>query len=148
MMFILFWCNEHIIFYQRYMATFVRDTPLANIEGHEKRVSRVAYHPSGRFLASCWWVKEKICLNQKFQLKTHWRWLRKICERSCDKYSTSKSNSIWRDHVLCDSFNVCIHCSCRLGVVFHNARNFHEGKKIITVHNISYFNKIACNLAN
>ena len=34
--------------------TFFRDTPLANIEGHEKRVSRVAYHPSGRFLASCW----------------------------------------------------------------------------------------------
>ncbi|KAK2567142.1 U4/U6 small nuclear ribonucleoprotein Prp4 [Acropora cervicornis] len=29
------------------------DTPLANIEGHEKRVSRVAYHPSGRFLATC-----------------------------------------------------------------------------------------------
>lgn len=37
-----------------------RDTPLANIEGHEKRVSRVAYHPSGRFLATCWWVFVKV----------------------------------------------------------------------------------------
>ena len=36
------------------LKSIYRDTPLANIEGHEKRVSRVAYHPSGRFLASCW----------------------------------------------------------------------------------------------
>lgn len=33
---------------------FFRDTPIANIEGHEKRVSRLAYHPSGRFLGTCW----------------------------------------------------------------------------------------------
>ena len=33
------------------------ETPIANIEGHDKRVSRIAYHPSGRFLATCWFVK-------------------------------------------------------------------------------------------
>ena len=32
------------------------DEPLADIEGHDARVSRCAYHPSGRFLSHeyCW----------------------------------------------------------------------------------------------
>ncbi|XP_040581144.1 uncharacterized protein U4-U6-60K [Lepeophtheirus salmonis] len=29
------------------------DEPIADIEGHDSRVSRCAYHPSGRFLATC-----------------------------------------------------------------------------------------------
>uniref|UniRef100_A0A8D9F9N0 U4/U6 small nuclear ribonucleoprotein Prp4 n=1 Tax=Cacopsylla melanoneura TaxID=428564 RepID=A0A8D9F9N0_9HEMI len=33
-----------------------KDTPLANLEGHEPfRVSRVKFHPSGRFLGTCCW---------------------------------------------------------------------------------------------
>ncbi len=32
------------------------DTPIANIEGHDSRVSRIAYHPSGRFLGTAWYV--------------------------------------------------------------------------------------------
>ena len=32
------------------------DTPLAELEGHYQRVSRLAYHPSGRFLGTAWWV--------------------------------------------------------------------------------------------
>ena len=33
------------------------DEPVADIEGHAPyRVSRLAYHPSGRFLATCWWA--------------------------------------------------------------------------------------------
>lgn len=32
-----------------------REEPVADIEGHAPyRVSRLAYHPSGRFLATCW----------------------------------------------------------------------------------------------
>ena len=29
------------------------DLPVANLEGHDERVSRCAYHPSGRFLGTC-----------------------------------------------------------------------------------------------
>jgi WD40 repeat protein len=29
------------------------DEPLADVEGHPKKVSRVAFHPSGRFMATC-----------------------------------------------------------------------------------------------
>ena len=29
------------------------EEPLVDIEGHDERVSRLAYHPSGRFLATC-----------------------------------------------------------------------------------------------
>ena len=29
------------------------EEPLADIEGHNDRVSRLAYHPSGRFLGTC-----------------------------------------------------------------------------------------------
>ncbi|XP_026681084.1 U4/U6 small nuclear ribonucleoprotein Prp4-like [Diaphorina citri] len=33
-----------------------KDTPLANLEGHEPfRVSRIKFHPSGRFLGTCCW---------------------------------------------------------------------------------------------
>ena len=32
------------------------DEPIADIEGHSERVSRLAFHPSGRFLATCWYV--------------------------------------------------------------------------------------------
>lgn len=31
-----------------------RDTPIAELEGHTQRVSRLAYHPSGRFLGTAW----------------------------------------------------------------------------------------------
>eukprot|EP00058_Branchiostoma_floridae_P005347 XP_002590835.1 hypothetical protein BRAFLDRAFT_125722 [Branchiostoma floridae] len=34
------------------LATSSCDEPVANIEGHEARVARVAYHPSGRFLGT------------------------------------------------------------------------------------------------
>ena len=30
------------------------DSPMAELEGHYERVSRLAYHPSGRFLATAW----------------------------------------------------------------------------------------------
>ena len=33
------------------------DTPLAELEGHYQRVSRLAYHPSGRFLGTAWSVR-------------------------------------------------------------------------------------------
>ena len=29
------------------------DLPIANLEGHDERVARCAYHPSGRFLGTC-----------------------------------------------------------------------------------------------
>ncbi|XP_008549411.1 U4/U6 small nuclear ribonucleoprotein Prp4 [Microplitis demolitor] len=29
------------------------DEPIADLEGHDKRVSRIAFHPSGRFLGTC-----------------------------------------------------------------------------------------------
>jgi len=29
------------------------DEPQADVPGHNKRVSKLAYHPSGRFLATC-----------------------------------------------------------------------------------------------
>lgn len=32
------------------------DVPVADIEGHSMRVARVAWHPSGRFLGTTWWV--------------------------------------------------------------------------------------------
>ena len=31
------------------------EEPMADIEGHDARVSRCAYHPSGRFLATAVW---------------------------------------------------------------------------------------------
>lgn len=30
------------------------DEPVADIEGHTERVSRVTWHPSGRFLGTTW----------------------------------------------------------------------------------------------
>lgn len=30
------------------------DEPVADIEGHSERVSRVSWHPSGRFLGTTW----------------------------------------------------------------------------------------------
>ena len=30
------------------------DEPVADIDGHDMRVAHVAYHPSGRFLATTW----------------------------------------------------------------------------------------------
>jgi len=32
----------------------VSDEPVADIDGHDMRVANVAYHPSGRFLATTW----------------------------------------------------------------------------------------------
>ena len=45
--------------YFRYMknqsAYIYSDEPIADIEGHAPyRVSRLAWHPSGRFLGTCW----------------------------------------------------------------------------------------------
>ena len=38
------------------------DVPVADIEGHSPhRVSRVQYHPSGRFLGTCWSVCGVMC---------------------------------------------------------------------------------------
>lgn len=51
-----------------------RNTPMAIIAGHEQRVSRIAFHPSGDYLASTW------CVLQSFaQTKHHRRSSHKTC---------------------------------------------------------------------
>ena len=37
-----------------FMLSLSSDTPTAELEGHAHRVSRLAFHPSGRFLGTAW----------------------------------------------------------------------------------------------
>lgn len=39
--------------YKLYFIYYRSDDPIADLPGHPQRVSRVQYHPSGRFLATC-----------------------------------------------------------------------------------------------
>ena len=54
-------CANICVFIDAMNMLIFSDEPIADVEGHAPyRVSRLAFHPSGRFLATCWYAVSRL----------------------------------------------------------------------------------------
>ena len=61
---VLLWSIESYVTCTKALFTLpFRDAPLGKLEGHEDVVNRIAFHPSGRLLASSRSIRYRLCFS-------------------------------------------------------------------------------------